>query len=71
MMLRPAVGDLLKKVGTNEKPGTRYALVIATAKQARKLNEEHENEKSKPANFVSQAIEEINNGTVSVITEGN
>ena len=67
MMLRPAIGDLLKKVGTEERPGTRYALVIATAKRARKLNEDNETVKGKPANFVSQAIDEINDGTVSVI----
>ena len=66
MMLRPAIGDLLKKVGTEDRPGTRFSLVIATAKRARKLNEDNETVKGKPANFVSQAIDEINDGTVNV-----
>ena len=66
MMLRPAIGDLLKKIGTEERPGTRYALVIATAKRARKLNEEHIDTKGKPANYVSTAIKEIDEGIVKV-----
>lgn len=67
MMLRPAIGDLLEKVGTKEKPGTRYSLVIATAKRARKLNDNNVENKGKPANFVSRAINEINDGTVKVV----
>ena len=69
MMLRPAIGDLLEKIGTKEKPGTRYALVIATAKRARKLNDDCVENKGKPANFVSRAINEINEGIVEVIAQ--
>lgn len=68
MMLRPAIGELLEKVGTKEKPGTRYALVIATAKRARKLNDENETVKGRPANYVSRAINEIHDGTVRVVS---
>lgn len=68
MMLRPAIGDLLEKIGTKGKPGTRYALVIAAAKRARKLNDENETVKGKSVNYVSKAINEINDGTVKVVT---
>ena len=67
MMLRPAIGELLEKVGTKEKPGTRYSLVIATAKRARKLNDNNIESKGKPANFVSRAVNEIHDGTVTVV----
>ena len=70
MMLRPAIGDLLEKVGTKEKPGTRYSLVIATAKRARILNDNNVENKGQPANFVSRAVNEINDGTVTVILSG-
>lgn len=72
MMLRPAIGDLLEKIGTDEKPGTRYALVIATAKRARKLNDESEPVgKGKAVSFVSKAIEQIDDGTVRVIADSD
>lgn len=66
MMLRPAIGELLAKIGTEDKPGTRYSLVIATAKRARRLNEANADKKSKPANYVSTAIKEIDEGLVKV-----
>lgn len=69
MMLRPAIGELLKKVGTEERAGTRYALVIATAKRARKLNEHNEDTKSVFKNYVSDAVADIHSGTVKVVSQ--
>lgn len=72
MMLRPAIGDLLEKIGTKEKPGTRYALVIAASKRARKLNDEYVPvPKAKAVNFVSKAIEQIDDGSVRVIANSD
>ena len=39
MMLRPAIGNLLDKITTEENVGTRYELVIAVAKRAREIAE--------------------------------
>ena len=69
MMLRPAIGELLEKVTTDERAGTRYALVIATAKRARKLNEMNDDPKSKYMNYVSDAVTDIHNGTVKVVSK--
>lgn len=69
MMLRPAIGELLEKVSTEERNGTRYALVIATAKRARKLNELNDDPKTAYKNYVSDAVSDIHNGTVKVVSE--
>ncbi len=65
MMLRPAIGNLLDKITTEENVGTRYELVIAVAKRAREINEKN-NVKMTEANAVSLAVKEIADGKVNV-----
>ena len=65
MMLRPAIGNLLDKITTEENVGTRYELVIAVAKRAREINEK-DNVKMTEANAVSLAVKEIAEGKVEV-----
>jgi len=65
MMLRPAIGNLLDKITTEETVGTRYELVIAVAKRAREINEK-DNVKMTEANAVSLAVKEIADGKVEV-----
>ncbi len=65
MMLRPAIGNLLEKITTEDKVGTRYELVIAVAKRAREINEK-DNVKMTEANAVSLAVKEIADGKVDV-----
>ncbi len=65
MMLRPAIGNLLDKITTDENVGTRYELVIAVAKRAREINEK-DNVKLTEANAVSLAVKEIADGKVAV-----
>lgn len=65
MMLRPAINDLLEKISTKEHIGTRYELVIGVSKRARDINES-DSVKITEANCVSNAVKEIDNGTVNV-----
>jgi DNA-directed RNA polymerase subunit omega len=63
MMLYPSIVDLL------EKAGSKYSLVIAASKRAREICEEGE-EEGEPldgARGISQAAEEIADGTLSII----
>ncbi len=71
MMLRPAIGNLLDKITTEDTVGTRYELVIAVAKRAREINEKN-NVKMTEANSVSLAVKEIADGKVdvSILPEG-
>ena len=62
-MLYPSIVDLL------EKAGSKYSLVIAASKRAREICEEGE-EEGEPldgARGISQAAEEIADGTLSII----
>ncbi len=65
MMLYPSIMELMKKTGS------RYSLVIATAKRAREIEEmEAENtKKSDGARSISKAATEIADGTVLVIDD--
>lgn len=63
MMLLPSIMDLMKKTGS------RYSLVIATAKRAREIEEEAAEAKTKEldgARSISKAATEIANGDVLV-----
>ena len=60
-MIYPALSDLIKKAGS------RYSLVIATAKRARELVENDPNQTDeRSAKPVSFAIQEIYEGNVSI-----
>ena len=63
MMLYPSIMDLM------EKTGSRYSLVIATAKRAREIEEaaEVKTKEVDGARSISKAAEEIADGTVLVI----
>ncbi|MBR2500377.1 MAG: DNA-directed RNA polymerase subunit omega [Clostridia bacterium] len=65
MMLYPSIMELMKKTGS------RYSLVIATAKRAREIEEmTAENAKNADgARSISKAATEIADGTVLVIDD--
>lgn len=59
-MIYPPITNLI------EKTNSRYSLVIATAKRAREISEDETKEVAKP---VIEAIREINDGEVIIISE--
>lgn len=59
-MIYPPITNLI------EKTNSRYSLVIATAKRAREISEDEAKEVAKP---VIEAIREINDGEVIIISE--
>lgn len=61
-MIYPPIGSLI------EKADSRYSLVIATAKRARQVSEDKNTEVKKP---VIEAIQEIYNGEVEIVTTSN
>ena len=63
MMLYPSIVDLL------EKAGSKYSLVIASAKRAREicLEKEDDGDPIDGARGLTKAAEEISKGTVTVI----
>lgn len=62
MMLYPSIMDLMNKTGS------RYSLVIATAKRAREIEEEaNESKNVDGARSISKAATEIADGTVVVL----
>lgn len=62
MMVEPCLDQLLKKVDS------KYTLVTASSKRARKIMEESENSLENP---VSQALREISEDKVSWIRDAN
>lgn len=58
-MIYPSIKDLM------EKTDSRYSLVIATAKRARQISEDENNNVLKP---VCQAIDEIYKGDTIVVS---
>ncbi len=65
MMLYPSIMELMKKTGS------RYSLVIATAKRAREIEEmsADDTKNSDGARSISKAATEIADGTVLVIDD--
>lgn len=62
MMIYPPINDLLKKTGT------RYSLVILTAKRARQLGSDSEGPlASSYDEAILEAVEEINEGKIKAI----
>ena len=59
-MIYPPITNLI------EKTNSRYSLVIATAKRAREISEDKTKEVTKP---VIEAIREIDDGEVIIISE--
>ena len=59
-MIYPPITNLIKKTNS------RYSLVIATAKRARQISEDETKNVTKP---VIEAIREINDGEVTIISE--
>ena len=59
-MIYPPITNLI------EKANSRYSLVIATAKRAREISENEAKNVTKP---VIEAIREINDGEVIIISE--
>ena len=59
-MIYPPITNLI------EKTNSRYSLVIATAKRAREIAEDETKNVTKP---VVEAIKEINDGEVIIISE--
>lgn len=59
-MIYPPITNLI------EKTNSRYSLVIATAKRAREISEDETRNVMKP---VIEAIREINDGEVIIISE--
>lgn len=59
-MIYPPIAKLI------EKTNSRYSLVIATAKRARKISEDETREVNKP---IIEAIKEINDGKVVIVSE--
>ncbi len=59
-MIYPPITNLI------EKANSRYSLVIATAKRARKISEDETKNVTKP---VIEAIREINDGEVIITSE--
>ena len=65
MMVKPTVGELLTKAEN------RYALVIATAKRARQLSLGAQPLTiKKEASMVTLAADEIADGTVAIVEDG-
>lgn len=58
-MIYPPIRDL------TEKTDSRYSLVIATAKRAREISEDETKDVKKP---IIEAIREINNGEVLIVS---
>ena len=65
MMLYPSIMDLM------EKTGSRYSLVIATAKRAREIEEEamDESKNVDGARSITRAATEIADGTIVVMND--
>jgi len=73
-MMHPRIDDLLAKAG-----GSRYALVIATAKRARQINNYHHQlgegtfddfapplVESRSKNYLTMALEEVSEGKITI-----
>ncbi len=59
-MIYPSLDELLRKVDS------RYTLVTATAKRARKILEEEKSDEEKTVKPVSTALKEIGTGKIRV-----
>lgn len=59
-MIYPSLDELLKHVDS------RYTLVTASAKRARKILEEAKTDEEKTIKAVTIALEEINNGKLKI-----
>ena len=72
-MIYPPIGNLLKKIGTQnsegkQTEGTRYSLVILTSKRARQLgNEENGALSGDFDEAMLKAIDEINEGKIKAV----
>ncbi len=72
-MIYPPIGDLLKKIGTQNSEGktaegTRYSLVILTSKRARHLgNDENGAFSGDFDEAMLKAIDEINDGKIKAV----
>mgnify|MGYP004695514573 CR=1 FL=1 len=66
MIVKPSIGDLLKKA-----PNGKYSLVIGTAKRARQIIGGHEPMvKVKPGEKpLSIAVDELNQGKIKILGE--
>lgn len=60
MLIYPSLDELLKKVDS------RYTLVTAAAKRARKILEESNNDEEKSMKAVSLALEEIGDNKIRI-----
>lgn len=76
-MLRPSYAelmDVLNKEGEGENVKSRYTIVIAAAKRARQLIDGHstmlDEENIKVDKALSIAIEEMNEGKIEIVPEG-
>ncbi len=75
-MIEPRIDDLLPVTGAGNEPGSRYALVIISAKRARQINNYHHQlgegmgfeeappplVESRSKNYLTMAMEEIAQG---------
>ena len=83
-MIEPRIDDLLPNTGQGSEPGSRYALVIISAKRARQINNYHHQlgegmgfeeappplVESRSKNYLTMAMEEIAQGKLRYTYQG-
>jgi len=76
-MLRPTYNELIAKTNKDVPEGetpivsSRYSVVLAAAKRARQIIGEEKDMIEDPADKpLSIAVEELNNGTVKILSDG-